>query len=115
MAIFPSDLVQEMNSQLLLQDNRKIDRLEIRCYNYEDDQQRLKFFTGRVVDIAIPGGEARFVYDNLPRTAVGVSRREPAKRLQSALMSMPSPSWMGKPKVEHRQPAKVCAMAQFAL
>lgn len=78
---FLPDLVQEMNSKLLLQDNRKIDRLEIRCYNYEDDQQRLKFFTGRVVDIAIPGGEARFVYDNLPRTAVGVSRLGTSKAI----------------------------------
>ncbi|MBN1540947.1 ROK family protein [candidate division KSB1 bacterium] len=67
-------LVEEMNAPYINLRGEKIDRLELLCYNYEDDQQRNEFLKGRVQTITVPMSHRTITYDNFARTAVGISR-----------------------------------------
>ncbi len=67
-------VVKEMNKPMERLDDGTVPRLETRCYNLEDSEQRQKFIQVSPKTIAIPGSGKRLQYDPHQRIGVGLSR-----------------------------------------
>jgi glucokinase len=67
-------IVKEMNTPIPTLGGKKIDRLEARVYNLEDEEEFFAFARGDKREIIIPGTSRTMRYDPLKRVGVGLSR-----------------------------------------
>ena len=67
-------IVKEMNTPIPTLNGKKIDRLEAKVYNLEDEEEFFAFARGEKKEITIPGTNKTMHYDPLKRVGVGISR-----------------------------------------
>jgi glucokinase len=67
-------IVKEMNTPISTLSGKKIDRLEAKVYNLEDEEDFFAFARGDEKEITIPGTKKTMRYDPLKRVGVGISR-----------------------------------------
>jgi glucokinase len=73
-SLFLKDVVDEMNNPLLNISGEPAQRLEMKAYNLEDENELDEFLKGETRIITIPGTNKTITYDPLKRTGVGISR-----------------------------------------
>jgi len=56
-------------------------RLSFKVYNLEDDSVFKEFSAGKIAEITVPGSGRKILYDDLPRTGIGVSRLGASKAI----------------------------------
>jgi glucokinase len=72
--LFLQHLVDEMNSNFTTIVGTALDRMEIRAFNLEDEQEFKSFYEGDTREIRIPFSTKRIQYDPMKRIGVGISR-----------------------------------------
>jgi glucokinase len=72
--LFLSTVVETMNAKIKTPDNRVAQRLEIKCYNLQDDKDRERFLTPFSKTVKIPFSDKEFSFDDHPRIGVGVTK-----------------------------------------
>lgn len=72
--IFLQRLVDEMNANFTTMVGTAVDRMEIRAFNLEDENDFARFYEGNTTEIKVPFSDKRIKYDSLKRIGVGVSR-----------------------------------------
>ena len=70
---FPA-LIAEMNGAFVFPDGKRVQRLEARAFNLENQQDLEIFLKGEQKEIQVPGSNYRLFYDPLRRIGVGVTR-----------------------------------------
>jgi glucokinase len=73
-SIYLPRLIEEMNGSLETLGGDRVDRMEIKAFNLEDETQFAAFIRGQPREIAVPGTAQKVVYDPLKRIGVGLSR-----------------------------------------
>jgi glucokinase len=73
-AIFLPRLVEEMNGSLESLGGGRVDRMEVKAFNLEDETQFAAFIRGDAREITVPGTDRKVRYDPLKRIGVGLSR-----------------------------------------
>lgn len=73
-ALFLTKLVEEMNSRYMTHNDNDLDRLEIKVYNLEDEQDFNEFYKGNTREITIPFSNKKIKYDPVKRVGIGVTR-----------------------------------------
>jgi glucokinase len=66
-------IVKEMNTPIRTLSGKKIDRLEAKVYNLENEEEFFTFARGDEREITIPGTNKTLRYDPLKRVGVGIS------------------------------------------
>jgi glucokinase len=66
--------MKEMNSVFDIYDGKKLDRLEAKVFNIEDDNDRKNFVKGELKKIKVPFSNKTVEYDPLKRICVGLSK-----------------------------------------
>jgi glucokinase len=59
----------------------KSPRLSFKIYNLEDDSVFNEFAAGKITEIIVPGSGRKILYDDLPRTGIGVSKLGASKAI----------------------------------
>ncbi len=72
--IFLDEIIKEMNSKYETYSGKKIERLEVKVFNIENDSEREKFLKGEVKRIKVPFSEREIKYDSMQRIGIGISR-----------------------------------------
>lgn len=72
--LFLQHLVDEMNSNYQTLIGTALDRLEIKVFNLEDENEFQRFYEGDTREIKVPFSTRRMKYDSLKRIGVGISR-----------------------------------------
>jgi glucokinase len=72
--LFMQKLVDEMNRPYQTVEGPLLDRLEIGAYNLEDPQGLKNFLEPAAVEIGVPFGSGKVIYDAVKKTGVGVTR-----------------------------------------
>jgi glucokinase len=72
--LFMPALVAELNGSYTSPEGKQFRRLASVAFNLEDPDERQKFLTGDMRQIAVPGGRKKIAYDPLQRIGVGMSR-----------------------------------------
>lgn len=72
--LFLQRLVDEMNTNLTTMVGTAVDRMEIRAFNLEDENEFSRFFEGDTREIKVPFSTRRIKYDPMKRIGVGISR-----------------------------------------
>ncbi|MDY0104137.1 MAG: ROK family protein [Lentimicrobium sp.] len=72
--LFLQHLVDEMNSNFTTIVGTALDRMEIRAFNLEDENEFESFYEGDTREIRIPFSTKRIQYDPMKRIGVGISR-----------------------------------------
>ncbi len=72
--LFLEKLVDEMNHQFNSTNERPLDRMELRAFNLEDEQQLEMFLTGSLKEVTIPFSHKTINYDAMKRIGVGISQ-----------------------------------------
>ena len=70
---FPS-MLAEMNGAFVFPDGKRVQRLEARTFNLEEEQELDIFLKGEQKEIQVPGSNYKVFYDPLRRIGVGVTR-----------------------------------------
>jgi glucokinase len=73
-SIFLPEIMKEMNSVFDIYDGKKLDRLEAKVFNIEDDNDRKNFVKGELKKIKVPFSNKTVEYDPLKRICVGLSK-----------------------------------------
>ncbi len=71
---FMPQVIRELNGQMDQVDHRKINRLETRAFNLDDEKERAAFLKGEERIINVPDSSRTITYDPLQRIGVGISR-----------------------------------------
>jgi glucokinase len=74
-------IIREMNTPFSTLTGKKIDRLEAKVYNLEDEEEFFAFARGDEREITIPGTNKTMRYDPLKRLGVGISRLGTSKAI----------------------------------
>jgi glucokinase len=72
--LFLQKLVDEMNSNLTTMLGTALDRMEIKAFNLEDENEFARFYEGDTREIKVPFSTRRIKYDPMKRIGVGISR-----------------------------------------
>jgi len=72
--LFLPALVGELNGTLDHVHGGKVPRLELSAFNFEDEESRKGFISGRAREVRVPGSGRTVRYEPEKRTAVGLSR-----------------------------------------
>lgn len=72
--LFLPQLVETMNCPIQTLKGDKINRTELKVFNFENNDDKELFLKGKVSEIHVPGSEQKILYDSLQRTAVGITR-----------------------------------------
>lgn len=67
-------LVDEMNSNFTTMVGTAVDRMEIKAFNLEDENEFARFYDGDTREIKVPFSTTRIQYDPMKRIGVGISR-----------------------------------------
>ncbi|QKG80799.1 ROK family protein [Tenuifilum thalassicum] len=67
-------LMEQLNGTISRTDGAKVDRLEIKAFDLEDDHQLGEFLAGQEKTIKVPFSDRTVQYDPLKRIGVGLSR-----------------------------------------
>ena len=70
---FPA-MLAEMNGAFVFPDGKRVQRLEVRAFNLEDERDLDVFLRGEQKEIQVPGSNYRLFYDPLRRVGVGVTQ-----------------------------------------
>ncbi len=66
-------IVKEMNGSINTMEKEEIDRLPLKVYNLEDNDEFSKFIKGNQKQIEVPFTNEKILYDSLKRIGIGVS------------------------------------------
>ncbi|MFH1120742.1 MAG: ROK family protein [Bacteroidota bacterium] len=72
--LFLQRLVDEMNSNFTTMVGTAVDRMEIKAFNLEDENEFARFYEGDTREIKVPFSSTRIKYDPMKRIGVGISR-----------------------------------------
>lgn len=72
--LFLQRLVDEMNSNFTTMVGTAVDRMEIKAFNLEDENEFARFYEGDTREIKVPFSSRRIQYDPMKRIGVGISR-----------------------------------------
>jgi glucokinase len=72
--LFLEKLVDEMNHQFSTANDSPLDRMELRAFNLEDEQELEMFLTGNLKEITIPFSHKTIKYDAMKRIGAGISQ-----------------------------------------
>ena len=72
--LFLPKVVEVMNGTIENLKGDRIQRLELKAFNLEDEREMAAFLRGEAREIAVPGTGKKVVYDPLKRVGVGVAR-----------------------------------------
>ena len=72
--LFLPAVVQTMNAKIVTPDNGTVQRLEVKCYNLEDDNERKQFLTPFKKTVKIPFHDKELSFDDHPRIGVGLTK-----------------------------------------
>lgn len=72
--LFLQHLVDEMNRNYVTMAGNTLDRLEIKVFNLEDENDFKRFYEGDTTEITVPFSDRKIKYDSLKRVGVGISR-----------------------------------------
>ncbi len=73
-SMFLPQIVSEMNHPISTLSGKKIDRLEVKVYNLEDEEEFFMFAQGGEKEIVVPGTQRSIRWDPAKRLGVGISR-----------------------------------------
>lgn len=73
-SLFLPSVIDELNSQFVLENGKEIDRLEMKAFNLENEKELKKFIKGEEKEISVPGSDEKIIYDSLKKTGVGISK-----------------------------------------
>ena len=71
---FAPAMFSQLNGTISRTDGTKVDRLEVKAFDIEDDAQRAKFLSGQQQQISVPFSNRLVEYDPMKRIGVGLSR-----------------------------------------
>jgi len=72
--ILPS-LIAELNSSLQMMDGTTVNRLQMKAFNLEEEDQFAVFAKGEAVKIRVPGTDRQIDYDPFKRFGVMISKQ----------------------------------------
>ncbi len=72
--LFAPAMFEEINRNYLDPEGIPAPRLSYRVFNLEDDSLFGEFSRGKINEVVVPGSGRRVVYDELPRTGIGLSK-----------------------------------------
>jgi glucokinase len=67
-------MLSQLNGTISRTDGTKVDRLEVKVFNIEDEEQRARFMSGQRQQVSVPFSNRMVDYDPLKRIGVGLSR-----------------------------------------
>ncbi len=73
-SLFLPEIVKEMNSEFKTYSGKKVNRLEAKVFNIEDEEQKKEFLKGKKKEIKTPFYNESLKYDPLKRIAVGITK-----------------------------------------
>jgi glucokinase len=73
-SLFLPGIINEMNSEIESIAGDRVDRMEIKAFNLEDEDNFSTFLKGDQKEILIPGTDKKIMYDHMKRIGVGLSR-----------------------------------------
>jgi glucokinase len=79
--MFAPVMFSELNRQYINFRGIPSPRLSFKIYNLEDDSVFREFAMGKITEITVPGSSRRILYDDLPRTGVGLSKLGASKAI----------------------------------
>ncbi len=71
---FAPAMLSQLNGTISRTDGTKVDRLEVKVFNIEDEEQRARFMSGQRQQVSVPFSNRMVDYDPLKRIGVGLSR-----------------------------------------
>ncbi|MEY1638704.1 ROK family protein [Tenuifilum osseticum] len=71
---FAPAMLSQLNGTISRTDGTKVDRLEVKVFNIEDEEQRARFLSGQRQQVSVPFSNRMVEYDPLKRIGVGLSR-----------------------------------------
>lgn len=72
--LFSPALFEEINRKYKHFSGTENDRLSIKVFNLEDDEQFNSFALGKIETLDVPGQNTKIEFDSMPRTGVGLSK-----------------------------------------
>ena len=72
--MFMPGLIGEMNGTIRTLEWQEIDRLEVKAFNLEDEQDLARFLRGDARKVKVPGSGRHVDYDPMKRTGVGITK-----------------------------------------
>jgi glucokinase len=79
--LFSPYMFEELNRQYKNFKGIPSPRLSFKIYNLEDDSVFKEFATGKIAEISVPGSGRRILYDDMPRTGIGLSKLGASKAI----------------------------------
>ncbi len=73
-SLFMPYVIKEMREKYETYSGKKIDRLEIKVFNIEDEDERDEFLKGEIKRIKVPYSKREIEYDSMQRIAIGISK-----------------------------------------
>ncbi len=72
--LFLPAIVAELNSKFTALSCEPVNRLEVKAFNLEDENELGEFLTGKTRELIVPGTRKKILYDPVKRTGIGISR-----------------------------------------
>jgi glucokinase len=72
--LFLPKLVEDMNGHYDTLKGNQLERMEINAFNIEDPQHAQKFYSSSAIEIPVPMGERRVLYDPVKKICIGITR-----------------------------------------
>jgi len=72
--LFMPALIDELNSKFILENGIEINRLDMKAFNLEDEDDLKKFIKDEDREITVPGSNEKIIYNPLKKTGVGISK-----------------------------------------
>ncbi|MBC7125197.1 MAG: ROK family protein, partial [Bacteroidales bacterium] len=71
---FAPAMLSQLNGTISRTDGARVDRLEVKAFDIEDEAQRAKFLSGQQQQVSVPFSNRMVEYDPMKRIGVGLSR-----------------------------------------
>lgn len=71
---FAPAMLSQLNGTISRTDGARVDRLEVKAFDIEDEAQRAKFLSGQQQRVSVPFSNRTVEYDPMKRIGVGLSR-----------------------------------------
>ena len=72
--LFAQAMMEQLNGKISKYNGNNVDRLEVKCFNLEDSEDRQAFFQNKPIMIKVPGSNRQVIYNRDKKVGIGLSK-----------------------------------------